>query len=253
MGGVGGFRRGGTTSWCDLWRRLLGFSAMVPAMTDELLQCVEIETGAEPTACVIWLHGLGADGHDFEPIVPELGLPADLPVRFVFPHAPTRPVTLNQGMVMRAWYDIDLEFNRDHDEQGMRDSARQVEALIAAEKARGFPSERMVLAGFSQGGAVAYHVALRHAEPLAGILVLSAYLLLADRLTDEASEANKTTPILQCHGTFDPVVPIALGEASAKAVRQVGYDLTWKTYPAPHGVHPDEVRDIGNWLTERLQ
>ena len=228
---------------------------MVPAMTDELLECVEIETGREPTACVIWLHGLGADGHDFEPIVPELGLPADLPVRFVFPHAQPRPVTLNGGMVMRAWYDIivlDVS-NRDHDEQGVRDSARQVEALIAAEKARGFSSERIVLAGFSQGGAIAYHVALRHAEPLAGLLVLSAYLLLADRLTDEASEANKPIPILQCHGSFDPMIPMAHGEASAKAVRQAGYDLTWKTYPAPHGLHPDEIRDIGHWLTERLR
>ena len=228
---------------------------MVPRMSEELLQFVEIETGAEPTASVIWLHGLGADGHDFKPIVPELGLPADLPVRFVFPHAPPRPVTLNNGMVMRAWYDIiDLDVsNRDHDEQGVRDSARQVEALIAAEKARGFASERIVLAGFSQGGAIAYHVALRHAEPLAGLLVLSAYLLLADRLIDEASEANKPTPILQCHGTLDPMIPMAHGEASANAVRQAGYDLTWKTYPVPHGVHPDEVRDIGHWLTERLR
>lgn len=219
----------------------------------KLLPCVEVATGANPRSCVLWLHGLGADGHDFEPIVPHLGLPVTMPTLFVFPHAPTRPVTLNGGMVMRAWYDIlGLDLDRGTDRQGILDSAAQVERLLAALVGRGFAPERTVIAGFSQGGAMAYHVGLRHAKRLAGILVLSAYLPIIDGLTEEAAAANRATPILQCHGRFDPVVPYAMGEQSAAVLTQLGYSVEWKGYAVEHSVHPNEITDIGRWLCARL-
>jgi phospholipase/carboxylesterase len=220
----------------------------------ERLPCVVVETGDEPTSCVVWLHGLGADGHDFEPLVPYLGLPDDLPTRFVFPHAPIRPVTINGGMEMRAWYDIlDLSIDRDLDEEGILDSAARVRELLAAERERGIPSERTVLAGFSQGGAIAAFVGLRHDEPLAGVLVLSAYLPLEDRLSAEASIENRATPILICHGEWDPVVPIALGGRTARLLSERGYGVEWRTYPVPHSVHPEEVAHIGKWLVRVLR
>ena len=219
----------------------------------ELLDCVEVLTGPEPSASVVWLHGLGADGHDFEPIVPLLGLDQGPGVRFVFPHAPMRPVTINMGMTMPAWYDVrDLELRRDQDHAAIEESAQQVERLLEREKQRGIPAERMVMAGFSQGGAIAFHVGLRHAEPLAGLMVLSAYVLLQERLDGEASEANLKTPILQCHGELDPLVPVSLGQTSAELLKQRGYDLDWRTYPVEHGVHPQEIADVGQWLGKLL-
>ncbi|MCA8961850.1 MAG: carboxylesterase [Planctomycetes bacterium] len=217
--------------------------------------CVEVEWGPasrDLDGVVVWLHGLGADGHDFEPIVPELHLPTDRRLRFVFPHAPIRPVTLNQGYEMRAWYDIlGMEFRRDEDEAGIRSSEQLVRGIIERESTP-VGAERVVLAGFSQGGAMAYHVGLRYPERLAGILVLSGYLLLEPQLIAEASPANRDTPILQCHGLYDPVVPISMGEHSARHLDGLGYEVDWRTYEVMHGVHPHEVRDIGTWLADRL-
>ena len=216
----------------------------------EPLPTVEMETGPSPQAAIIWLHGLGADGHDFEPIVPELGLPASLPVRFVFPHAPLMPVTINGGAVMRAWYDVAGDGRQD--EGGIRASQARVEALLAREKARGIRATSIVLAGFSQGGAVALQTGLRHPERLAGILALSTYLPLADRLAAEASPANRAVPILMCHGAQDPVIPLSAATRSRDALRALGYAVEWKEYPMPHAVCPEEIADIGGWLRRVL-
>lgn len=220
----------------------------------EKLDCVEIETGPDPIASIVWLHGLGADGHDFEPLVPYLGIPEDLPTRFVFPHAPSRPVTINHGMVMPAWYDIlELSIERRVDEDGIAESAEQIRTLLDVERERGIDPEHTILAGFSQGGAMAAHVGLRHQDPLAGILILSAYLPFPDRLGAEAAIANRATPILQCHGEWDPVVPVSLGEATANTLRERGYGIEWRTYPAAHSVHPEEVSHIGAWIRRVLR
>ncbi len=226
-------------------------------MSDSMLECVVVDWGVEegqqPDGVVVWLHGLGADGHDFEPIVPELGISPELAVRFVFPHAPIRPVTLNGGATMRAWYDIKgMEFSRDEDIEGINESRHAVEQILNAQVAAGVSPDSIVLAGFSQGGAMAYHVGLRYQECLAGIMVLSGYLLLENKLDSEASEVNQDTPILQCHGTFDPVVPISMGEAACDALGTRGYGVEWKSYPIQHGVAPDEIRDVGKWLQERF-
>ncbi|MEM7166596.1 MAG: carboxylesterase [Planctomycetota bacterium] len=207
---------------------------------------------ADPSAySVIWMHGLGADGHDFEPIVPHLGLSASASVRFLFPHADVRPVTLNGGMSMRAWYDIvSISGPRNSDMKGVANSAEQIEELIAAEKARGVPAERIFVAGFSQGGAMALHVGLRHAEKLAGIMALSAYLLDETGLGKKETEANQSTPLLQCHGSWDPVVPLALGEQSKNRLETLGYAVDWRTYPMEHSVHEQEIQDIGAWFTQ---
>ena len=219
----------------------------------DLLEAIEVETAPDPTAAVIWMHGLGADGHDFEPIVPELGLPARFAVRFVFPHAPMRPVTLNMGMRMRAWYDIrTLTAEGRADEEGLRASLARVKELIAAERALGIAPGRIVIAGFSQGAATALHVALRHPEPLAGVLALSSYLPLQATLAAELSEANKATPILMCHGQQDPVLPIALGLAACNWLRAAGYRVEWKEYPMQHQVSLPEIADIAAWLRARL-
>jgi phospholipase/carboxylesterase len=218
-----------------------------------LLDSLEIETQPNPIASVVWLHGLGADGSDFEPIVPELRMPETLPVRFVFPHAPERPVTINQGMVMRAWYDITgFELERREDDAGVRDSAQQVNLLIQREQDRGVPCSRIVLAGFSQGGAVALHAGLRFPETLAGIMALSAYLPLADTVQAEATQANRSTPIFMAHGTLDPVVPIQMGKLSFDFLEREGFNPSWKDYPMPHAVCPEEIADIGVWLQSRL-
>jgi phospholipase/carboxylesterase len=212
----------------------------------ERLESVEMETGPSPQAAIIWLHGLGADGHDFEPIVPELGLPASLPVRFVFPHAPLMPVTLNGGAVMRAWYDVAGDGRQD--EAGIRASQARVEAIIGGEMRRGIRAASIVLAGFSQGGAVALQTGLRHPERLAGILALSTYLPLADKLATEANPANRAVPILMCQGTQDPVIPLSAATRSRDALRALGYTVDWKEYPMPHAVCAEEIADIGRWL-----
>lgn len=202
------------------------------------------------SASVIWLHGLGADGHDFVPIVPELGLPA---VRFVFPHAPVRPVTLNMGMPMRAWYDIrTLTAEGRADEAGMRESVALLARYLAAERAAGIPSERIIVAGFSQGGAVALHGALRHAEPLGGILALSCYLPLQALLAAELSAANRAAPILMCHGQYDPVLPMQLGQLARDWLLSEGYAVEWREYPMQHQVCLPEIQDIAGWLRTRL-
>lgn len=221
-------------------------------MSDALLPCVEIDPPGAVRSVVIWLHGLGADGHDFEPIVPELRIPSELGVRFVFPHAPRIPVSINAGMVMPAWYDIrDLDLRNRHDEVGLAQSVDQVRRLLARER-ESVPSERIVLAGFSMGGAVALQLALRHPEPLAGLLALSCYLVNGDALDGERHAANQDTPILQCHGTFDPMVPIDRGEAARAWLQERGYGVTWKSYPMQHQVCMEQINDVGAWLRQRL-
>ncbi len=219
----------------------------------DLLDALEIETAPNPDAAVLWLHGLGADGHDFEPIVPELGLPARPGIRFVFPHAPLRPVTINQGHVMRAWYDIRaLAGVRREDEAGVRQSARQIEALMERERQRGIAPRRLVLAGFSQGGAMALHVALRYPERLAGILALSCFLPLASTVATEASLANRGVPIFWAHGVHDPLIPLVMAEQSREQVAALGYPVEWHHYPIPHSVCAEEIGDVARWLTRAL-
>jgi phospholipase/carboxylesterase len=204
-------------------------------------------------AAVIWMHGLGADGYDFVPLVPELGLPADARIRFVFPHAGVRPVTINGGYAMRAWYDIrDLTPEGRDDVEGFAEARARIESYIAAERARGISAARIVLAGFSQGGAVALHVGLRHREPLAGILALSCYLPFRSQLKRELAAANHDVPVLMCHGTEDTVVLPRFGEISRDALREVGINVDWRTYPMPHSVCPQEVIDIAQWLRDRV-
>ena len=214
---------------------------------------VTIEPDEPARGSVIWLHGLGADGHDFEPIVPYLGLDPSLRVRFVFPHAPPRPVTVNAGMIMRAWYDIrQLGSREDEDEHGIRESATLLTGVIEEERERGVPSERIVLAGFSQGGALALHVALRHPAPLAGLLVLSAYLVLEEQVEAERHAANRTLPIFQAHGTLDPMVPVTAGERARDVLLRLGYPVEWRAYPMGHEVRPEEIRHIGTALGRML-
>jgi len=217
-----------------------------------MLETVEIETAPRPAAAVIWMHGLGADGNDFAPLVPELahsGIPA---VRFVFPHAPMQPVTINNGYVMRAWYDVsfgDLEGKAKRaDERGVRASQAAIEALIARENQRGVATRRIVLAGFSQGGAIALQTGLRHGERLAGVMALSTYLPLADSLAAEASAANHDVPIFYAHGTYDPVIPLAMAMISHAQLHEAGYTVEWHQYPMQHSVCVEEVADIGAWL-----
>src|SRR5687767_14585886 len=206
---------------------------------------IEIETGANPVASIIWLHGLGADGHDFEPIVPELDLPK--PVRFVFPHAPIRPVTLNQGMRMRAWYDIVQLGGGIEDEAGIRASQKVVEDLIKNET-----TPLIVLAGFSQGGAVVLQAALRHPKRLAGVLALSTYLPIATTLAAERSPENADLPIFMAHGSYDDIIPIERARKSREVLTQLGYAIDWHEYPMPHSVCPEEIRDISRFLSRLL-
>ncbi len=222
-------------------------------MAEDLLETLEVETAPSPRAAVIWMHGLGADGYDFVDIPPLLRLPESLAVRFVFPHAPMQPVTINGGMVMRAWYDVRHDAGaRREDEAGIRASQQHIEALIAREKARGVTAARLVLAGFSQGGAMALHTGLRHGEPLAGIMALSCFLPLAERLAGEASAANRDTPIFLAHGTHDPVIPLARARHAHEVLAGLGYRVEWHEYPMPHSVCDAELRDIGAWLTRIL-
>lgn len=222
-------------------------------MTDEtLLPCVELEPTRPADAAVIWLHGLGADGNDFVPIVPELRLPAVHGVRFVFPHAPSIPVTLNGGFVMPAWYDIKSLDARGQDEAGIRRSDGEVRKLIARELERGIASERIVVAGFSQGGAIALFSGLRYERPLAGILALSTYLVAPDALSEEISEANRQVPILQAHGTLDPMVPYDKGLATRQWLTDNGWQVEAHDYPMAHQVCLEEIQAIGAWLRRVL-
>jgi phospholipase/carboxylesterase len=220
----------------------------------ELLPAIEIETAPNPGCAIIWMHGLGANGSDFAPVVPELRLPASPGIRFIFPHAPEIPVTCNGGYVMPAWYDIVSldQAGRRADEAGIRASCAAIRALIARENARGIPADRIVLAGFSQGGAIAYTAGLTHAEPLAGIVALSTYMPAPATLADEANAANATTPVFAAHGTQDEVVPLALGVAARDFVRARQNPLTWHTYPMGHSVCLEEIADIGAWLASRF-
>jgi phospholipase/carboxylesterase len=210
-------------------------------------QTVETETGPGPVGSVIWLHGLGADGHDFEPIVPELRLPETLPLRFVFPHAPVQPVTINGGMAMRAWYDIvSLDRGGPVDEQGIDESSSLLEALIEREVDRGIPRQKIVVAGFSQGGAIAINTVIRAREKLAGLIALSTWLALPGGLESEG--VDSTIPVFMAHGRFDPMIPVQYGRASADRLIEAGFAIEWRDYPMAHAVCPEEISDISRWL-----
>ena len=218
-----------------------------------LLECVEVATGPTPVASVIWMHGLGADGYDFVPLVKELeinqlpGLEAG--VRFIFPHAPMRPVTLNNGMVMRAWYDIKMvDLVREEDEAGLRASQVECEKLIANEVRRGIPANRIVLAGFSQGGAITLQTGLRHPDRLTGLMVLSGYLPIAATVAAELSAAAKAVPVFMAHGTHDPMIALSRATASRDQLTQLGCNIEWKQYPMEHSLAMEEVRDVRDWL-----
>jgi len=219
----------------------------------DLLETVELETALEPQWAVIWLHGLGADGHDFAPIVPELVRPDWPAIRFVFPHAPVRPVTINNGMRMRAWYDIvGMDFPTRADSQGVTQSIVQANALIEREQARGIPAHRILLAGFSQGGAIALAAAVRRDVPLAGIIALSTYLPDVQAATAEKSAAATRQPIFMAHGSGDPVIPLMVAEQSAQLLQTLGFDVQWQRYAMAHQVCPEELRDLGDWMSQRF-
>jgi phospholipase/carboxylesterase len=218
-------------------------------------EAVTVATGAGPAeASVIWMHGLGADGRDFEPLVPQLRMPKRLPVRFVFPQAPVRPVTINGGYPMRSWYDIyGIGPNLPEDAAGIAESSDRVHRYIERERAAGVPAERIIVAGFSQGGAVALHTALRYPERLGGVLALSTYLPLRERVATEATPVNRDLPVLMCHGRFDPVVPLQYGEWSRDALRALGWPVEWIAYPMQHEVCLPQIADLAAWLRGRLE
>ena len=222
----------------------------MPATTDAVI----IEPAASHRASVIWLHGLGADGHDFEPVVPELQLPDDLGIRFIFPHAPVRPVTINGGMAMRAWYDVrSPDLRRKEDAAAIEDSTKIINRFIAAEIGAGIAANNIVIAGFSQGGAMTLHCGLRYPERLAGLLALSSYLPLPARLPAEKSAANLAVPIMMLHGIYDQVIPMQAGQQSCDFLRQAGYSVEWQTYPMEHSVCLEEIQHIGCWLGNVLE
>ncbi len=221
-------------------------------MSTGLLPAVVLEPSTSAQASILWLHGLGADGHDFESLVPHLGLPADSGVRFIFPHAPQRPVTINGGMRMRAWYDISGAVPPREDDRGIRESEQALRLLIEHEIAAGVPSTRIVLAGFSQGGAIALHTGLRYPEPLAGVLALSTYLPLAGTLEREAQPANAGIPILMAHGTEDAIIPLPRARRSCEELIRLGYPVDWHLYPMPHSLCAGEIIDISAWLRRRV-
>ena len=222
-----------------------------------MIEHIELVTGANPKGTVIWMHGLGADCWDFVSIVKELGLPATLPLRFIFPQALSRPISINNGQVMPGWYDItmaDLQDGpaRKADETGVRESQRFIHELIEREVTRGIAYDKIVIAGFSQGGAIALQAGLRHPQSLAGVLALSTYLVLGDSLATERTMANADIPILMAHGTQDPVVPLALARTSRSKLEANGYKIEWREYPMPHSVCMEEIEDIGAWLVKRF-
>ena len=222
-------------------------------MTQQLLPCVEINPSTAPDACVIWLHGLGDSGHGFAPIVPELKLPDSMAVKFLFPHAPERPITINGGMRMRAWYDIkSLNFESRADLEGVKESAEQVEQLIKAQIESGIKAERIVLAGFSQGGVIALHLAPRFSQKLAGVMALSTYMCEPALLSSEALDVNRETPIMMAHGEQDEVVPVFMGNAAFKTLNECGFKATWQTYTMQHNVCMQELNDISAWLQKLL-
>lgn len=222
-------------------------------MTDALLDTIERETGPDPQWSVIWLHGLGADGNDFVPIVPELLRPDWPALRFVFPNAPLRAVTINNGARMRAWYDIkDFDLANRADEQGVEESIVQVEALIAREAERGVPASRIILAGFSQGGAITLAAGLRRKVPLAGLVGLSTYLPAAHKAESWRADGAASQPLFIAHGTHDPVVPFAAGEQSAALMQRLGFNVSFHRYPMPHSVCAEEIADLGQWLSQRF-
>ncbi|MEO8385598.1 MAG: dienelactone hydrolase family protein [Betaproteobacteria bacterium] len=219
-----------------------------------MIDHIELNTGAEPNGTVIWMHGLGADCWDFVPVVKELGLPANLPLRFIFPQAPMRPITINNRQVMPGWYDISMaELQRKPDEAGVRQSQAFIEELIAREVKRGIPADKIILAGFSQGGAIALQTGLRHREALGGIMALSTYLTLDDSLAAEASIANANIPILMAHGTQDPIVPLALAVSSRTKMEARGYKIEWREYPMPHSICMEEIEEISVWIQTRFK
>lgn len=221
---------------------------------NQLIKHLELLTGPEPRGSVIWMHGLGADCWDFVSIVKELYLPDDLPLRFIFPQAPTRPITINGGHVMPGWYDISMaELERKPDEAGVRESQGFIDALIAREVSRGIASNKIILAGFSQGGAIALQAGLRQTQALAGILALSTYLTLGDSLAKEKTTANADIPILMAHGTQDPVVPLALARSSRDAMAALGFKVEWREYPMQHSLCAQEVEEISGWLQARFR
>jgi len=226
----------------------------MPYTTHESEESVVLEPASTADAAVIWLHGLGADGYDFVPIVDELRLPPTMSVRFIFPHARPRPVTINNGFVMRAWYDITgLGPDRKEDDAGIRESAGVVNGYIEQQNARGVATERIVIAGFSQGGAIALQASLRYPERLGGVMALSTYLPLRESVAAEASRANKDLPILMCHGLRDPMIAAAIGKASRDQLVSLGYTVEWQSYPMEHQVCMEEVHDISRWLQARLE
>ena len=218
-----------------------------------LLETIQLDSAPNPTVSIIWMHGLGADGNDFVPLVKELDLRGCPAIRFIFPSSGTMPVTINNGYVMRAWYDIrENDLVRREDESGLRASQAQIEALIAREKARGIPASRIILAGFSQGCAMTLQTGLRHAEPLAGLMCLSGYLPLADKTAAERTPASLDTPIFMAHGTADPVVPIARAQQSRDLLTGMGYKVEWHEYMMQHSLCQEEIDAIGAWLKKVL-
>lgn len=225
---------------------------MLPNMSEPLSSEI-IETGQKPDACIIWLHGLGADGHDFEPIVPELDLPAALSIRFIFPHAPIIPVTINGGMPMRAWYDFkSLDFGIGENRDQIRESVREVTALVDAQREAGIDAERIILAGFSQGGVVALHAGLGYKERLGGVMALSTYLPMAGELEEQMGLANRGLPVFSAHGKHDDVIPVTAGHQARKWLEDNGFALEAHDYPMGHAVSPEEIGAIAHWLRARL-
>lgn len=223
-------------------------------MTTTLLETIQIESAPNPTVSVIWMHGLGADGADFVPIVQELDLSGCPGIRFIFPHAPTMPVTINGGYVMRAWYDIlGTDLAKREDEAGLRKSQAAIEALIAQEKSRGIAADRIILAGFSQGCAMTLQTGLRHPEKLAGLLCLSGYVPINATLAAERNAANQNTPIFMAHGRGDPIIPIDRAEKSRNLLKALGYSVEWHEYMMQHSVCPEEIGDISAWLKRVLR
>ena len=222
-------------------------------MPQKLLSFVDVNPPSAPDAVVIWLHGLGDSGDGFAPIVPQLQLPAEMSLRFVFPHAPVRAITVNNGAEMRAWYDVkSLSFQDRADMTGVLESVAQVEQLLAAEIAKGIPANRIILAGFSQGGVIAYYLGLRYPQQLAGIMCLSTYMCETPETEQQWAATNDSTPIFVAHGSYDNVVPIALGKMAFSALQTRGFHASWREYPMPHSVCPEEIQDISAWIQQCL-